>query len=143
MSEKANHPSEAPWAVTAVPMSTNATRVSPEVLDAPEQQREDARSRNPSGFTRTATGVSVENAEAEFAELQRELTGISEKSRRSRGHSTTRSKKPVDEEKVADLSETTSEEDSHFDLESTLRGSRAAERDAGIRSKSIGVIWRA
>ncbi|KAI8682573.1 hypothetical protein LRP88_05463 [Fusarium phalaenopsidis] len=76
-------------------------------------------------------GVSVEQAEAEFAELQREFTGVSRASRR-------KSVKSVDPEKDgADGSD----EVSIFDLEAALRGGLDAEKEAGIRSKHIGAYW--
>ncbi|KAM5346373.1 hypothetical protein ACJ41O_009378 [Fusarium nematophilum] len=76
-------------------------------------------------------GVSVEQAEAEFAELQREFTGVSRASRRK---STV-----ADPEK--DAGADGSDDVSVFDLEAALRGGLDAEKEAGIRSKHIGVYW--
>ena len=46
-----------------------------------EELREEARRNNPNGVSHADTGVSVERAEADFAELQRELSRISRASR--------------------------------------------------------------
>lgn len=98
---------------------------------------------NPNGFVSAHTGINIEAAEAEFAELQGELSGISKTSRRlSKTHSR-QSKKGAgihekDIERAASSQETVGEQ---FDLESTLRGNQAAEVDSGIRPKHIGVIW--
>ena len=91
----------------------------------------------PAPFHRTTTGVSVERAEADFAELSRELSGISQGSKgleRSRSRRS-RSEKDVDIEKVE------TRESPRFDLESTLRGQREMDMEVGIRSKRIGVLW--
>ena len=90
--------------------------------------------------------VSVGRAEAEFAEVSRQLTGISEKSkaisrRPSRGSILTRGSglKEKDVEKQP-ASSTESEADS-WDLEQTLRGTKDEDIAAGIKSKRVGVIW--
>jgi ATP-binding cassette subfamily G (WHITE) protein 2 (SNQ2) len=78
-------------------------------------------------------GVNISRAEADFAELNRELSRTSHLSRvQSR-----QSRKGADVEKAAD--ETSSEE--QFDLESVLRGNRDEEERAGIKSKRIGVVF--
>ncbi|OTA91908.1 hypothetical protein M434DRAFT_396848 [Hypoxylon sp. CO27-5] len=102
-----------------------------------EDQREAARQNNPNGFSRVNTGVSVEQAEADFAELQRELTGLSRASR-------TRSRRESDVEKGIHGSIESPESEGSieiFDLETTLRGGLDAEREAGIKPKHIGVYW--
>ncbi|RYP73539.1 hypothetical protein DL771_003578 [Monosporascus sp. 5C6A] len=99
-----------------------------------EEQREIVRQTNPNGFSHVATGVSVEQAEADFAELQREI------SRASRANS----RRSADVEKgTAKFAESTQSEDSSelFDLESALRGGLVAEQEAGIKAKHIGVYW--
>lgn len=113
------------------PPSSNSTAT----VD-PEEQRETARQTNPNGFSRINTGVSVEQAEADFAELQRELSGLSRASR-------TRSRKDTDVEKGHASIDSPQSDDSVeiFDLEATLRGDLAAEREAGIKPKHIGVYW--
>ncbi|KAI1763372.1 ABC-2 type transporter-domain-containing protein [Hypoxylon sp. FL1150] len=101
-----------------------------------EEQREIARQNNPNGFSRIHTGVSVEQAEADFAELQREMSGLSKASR-------TRSRKGGDVEKGVQSIESPESDGSIdiFDLETTLRGGLDAEREAGIKPKHIGVYW--
>jgi hypothetical protein len=83
-------------------------------------------------------GVNVSRAEAEFAELSKELSRTSHISRRLSRAESRHSKKQDDVEKAVD-SETSSEET--FDLETVLRGNRDEEERAGIKSKHIGVIW--
>ncbi|KAI1651187.1 ABC-2 type transporter-domain-containing protein [Daldinia loculata] len=119
-------------AKTTGPPSTDST-----VATDLEEQRETVRQNNPNGFSRINTGVSVEQAEADFAELRRELTGLSRASR-------TRSRKESDAEKggFTNLETPGSEESIEaFDLETTLRGGLDAEREAGIKPKHIGVYW--
>ncbi|KAI0004345.1 ABC-2 type transporter-domain-containing protein [Xylariaceae sp. FL0662B] len=102
-----------------------------------EDQREAARQNNPRGFSRTNSGVSVERAEADFVELQRELTGLSRASRVS-------SRKEQDVEKGAQATVATTESEGSeeiFDLEAALRTGLAAEEEAGIKPKHIGVYW--
>lgn len=76
-------------------------------------------------------GVSIEQAEAEFAELQREFTGAS----RASHHKGRKSQDP--EKAVAPESD----DSSLFDLEGALRGGLDAEREAGIRDKHVGAYW--
>ncbi|KAI9741562.1 MAG: hypothetical protein M1818_004368 [Claussenomyces sp. TS43310] len=108
----------------------------------PEKQRENARHGNPHGFSSTHSGVSVHEAEAEFRELQRELSNFSEKNRRLSRSVSRRSGADADVEKTTG-SESTEEyaNGEQFDLEATLRGGQKEEQEAGIRSKQIGVIW--
>jgi len=115
-------------------------RISEDTVTDAETQRENARQKNPNGLTNPNGGVSVEGAEAEFAELQRELSGLSEKSRRSRRqsiHSTHNKETDAEGGAVAD----SESEEVPFDLESTLRGYKSTDEESGIRSKRIGVIW--
>jgi len=107
----------------------------------PEKQRETKRHANPNGFSRTETGINVKAAEAEFAELQRELSGISQTSKKlAKSKSRESSRKGNHDEEKGTVSESTSD-DEPFDLESTLRGNQAAEIESGIRPKHIGVVW--
>jgi ATP-binding cassette subfamily G (WHITE) protein 2 (SNQ2) len=94
-----------------------------------------------SSINAPATGVNVQRAEQEFAELSRELSRVSQHSRLSR-HTTHHGPKHTDEEKVVGISPTDSvDTEDRFDLETTLRGNKSEEEAAGIKSKSIGVIW--
>ncbi|KAL0934069.1 bmr1-like protein [Colletotrichum truncatum] len=107
-----------------------------------EQERENARANNPEGFSAIHTGVSIHNAEHEFAELQRELSGVS---RASRVNSRSSRRKSEDVEKaVANVNSASPSSDTdgeQFDLEAVLRGGVEAERQAGIRPKHIGAYW--
>jgi ATP-binding cassette, subfamily G (WHITE), member 2, SNQ2 len=98
-----------------------------------EELREEARRNNPNGLTKVGTGISVEDAEAEFRHLQRELSRTCRQS----------SKRPEDEEKGTVVTESPSPlaSEEQFDLEGVLRGGLEAERQAGIRPKHIGVYW--
>ena len=91
----------------------------------------------------TYGGVNVLGAEKEFAELQRQLTGLSQASRKlSRTQSRKSNVKGTgaqDLEKA--ISSQQSDEQEPFDLEDTLRGNKQLEDEAGIKSKHIGVIW--
>ncbi|KAF2646908.1 hypothetical protein P280DRAFT_21301 [Massarina eburnea CBS 473.64] len=83
-----------------------------------------------------AGGVNISRAEADFAQLNRELSKTSHfsrvQSRRSHKGATA-----ADIEKAVD--ESASEEP--FDLETVLRGNRDEEEEAGIKSKRIGVSF--
>ncbi|KAH8665800.1 ABC-2 type transporter-domain-containing protein [Tricladium varicosporioides] len=118
--------------------NSTRTRSSTDTIEDAEAQREHARNSNPGGFTRTNTGVDVKAAEAEFLGLQRELSGISQTSRRL---SRTQSKQKNLTEKDVEKTASEEEEEEPFNLEDTLRGNHAAEQDSGIRSKHIGVVW--
>ncbi|KAF2235879.1 putative ABC transporter [Viridothelium virens] len=122
-----------------------------------EKQRGAARTRG-HGLTRTSSqpGVDVERAEQEFAELSKEMSKVSEWSRKiyksgsrpsllkasvsnfSETVAKTNGRMVTDIEKGVD-SDGSSEES--FDLEATLRGGKRREEESGIRSKRIGVIW--
>jgi ATP-binding cassette, subfamily G (WHITE), member 2, SNQ2 len=101
-----------------------------------EELREEARRNNPNGLSRIDTGVSVEQAEASFAHLQRELSGLSRASQAS-----SRRKETDVEKGTGATPSSPSSEEEPFDLESYLRGGLAAEQEAGIRPKHIGVYW--
>jgi ATP-binding cassette, subfamily G (WHITE), member 2, SNQ2 len=139
MAEKSHFPADDSKSLDIGPVTSNA-RISKDTVADAEAHRENSRQNNPNGFTNAIGGVSVEGAEAEFAELQKELTGLSEKSRRSRRQSihSTHNKKTDVEGVAATDSES---EEIPFDLESTLRGNKATDEESGIRSKRIGVIW--
>lgn len=95
------------------------------------------------GFSDVTGGVNVQRAEADFAELSKELSRSSHISRRLSRVQSRQSRKDqattdVEKGDIAD-SEASSEET--FDLEKTLRGGRDEEEAAGIKSKRIGVVW--
>ncbi|KAJ5992228.1 CDR ABC transporter [Penicillium sp. IBT 35674x] len=104
-----------------------------------EQRREEIRIANPQGVTSVQAGVDVEQAEEDFSDLNRQFSSISQQARRLSRHAS-RASKPtatVDEEKAR----SSHESDDTWDLETALRGNRAAEDEAGIKDKHIGVIW--
>ena len=104
-----------------------------------EELREEARRNNPNGLTRVNTGVSVHNAESDFADLQREISRISRASRHSRRSDARGSEKG--DKRLDAVESQSSHEEEQFDLEGALRGGLDAEREAGIRPKHIGVYW--
>lgn len=108
-----------------------------------ERTRETARHANPQGFAHAENGIDVKASEADFAELQRELSGISQTSKKiARTKSRESHHKGVaDIEKGTNATSDSASEDEIFDLESTLRGNQAAEIESGIRPKHIGVVW--
>ncbi|KAK4126834.1 hypothetical protein N657DRAFT_566035 [Parathielavia appendiculata] len=99
-----------------------------------EDLREEARRSNPNGSTR-ATGISIQQAEADFAELRRELSHMSRASKR---HGQGDQEKGQLESGFPPSEETFEQ----FDLEAALRGDLVAQRESGIRPKHIGVLWQ-
>ena len=90
--------------------------------------------------SRKGSGVDVLGAQKQFAELQRQISGISQASRKlSRTQSRAKSLKHGDLEKG--ISSGSSEDAELFNLEDTLRGNKRLEDEAGIKSKQIGVVW--
>ena len=98
----------------------------------------------------TNHGVSVARAEADFAELSKELSAISQEqphlsrttsrisALRSYSYRGKCSEKGVEKDlERADTQETRAA----FDLEETLRGAKQHDETSGIKSKRIGVIW--
>jgi hypothetical protein len=94
------------------------------------------------GLVRTQSAcVDVARAEEEFAQLNRQFSAYSERSRRL---STQQSRK-YSKVKVGDVEKAVSADDSSeepWDLETTLRGAKAADREAGIKTKRIGASNR-
>lgn len=105
-----------------------------------EKRRGDVRSKNPRGLSQTQSGVDIQQAEAEFAQLSREFSGLSQHSRRtSRQISRIQSRRTIPKE--VDVEKTASSDGGEaepWDLAEVLRGSRAADDEAGIKSKRIG-----
>lgn len=94
--------------------------------------------RRPSQEPSEKHGVNVEGAQKEFAELQREISGIS---RKSRPHSRKSENDAANDLEKAVSSPTSSGDGAAFDLEDTLRGTKKMEDESGIKSKRIGVMW--
>lgn len=102
-----------------------------------EQQREELRMSNPQGFTSSWSGVDVEKAEEDFSELNREFSSISHQARRiSRQASHT--SKPSGVNGDLERAASSADSDDGWNLETALRGNRAAEEEAGIKDKHIG-----
>ncbi|PNS16438.1 ABC transporter G family member 21 [Sphaceloma murrayae] len=93
---------------------------------------------------RVSTGVDVKTGEEEFAQLGRQLSSLSQSSRRRSQQASRRASKvggvAADVEKAA-VDSTSSDDGEPFDLQSYLRNSKAMEDEAGIKEKQIGVLW--
>ncbi|KAF9891259.1 hypothetical protein FE257_004823 [Aspergillus nanangensis] len=85
-------------------------------------------------------GVNVEKAEHEFSELNKQFSSISQQAHRLSKHAS-RASKPVAESRDVEKAASSAESDEPWNLETALRGNQAAERDAGIKNKHIGVYW--
>ena len=90
--------------------------------------------------------VSVGRAEAEFAELSRQLSGISEKSKTisrkpSHGSILSRGSGLREQDIEKEPTSSTESEIGSWDLEQTLRGTKDEDIAAGIKSKRVGLIW--
>jgi ATP-binding cassette subfamily G (WHITE) protein 2 (SNQ2) len=142
-------PSELPEAAKAPPYGANSPTTpsfDEPVADLKSKETygrssEESLRRTYSSINAPATGVNVLRAEQEFAELSRELSRVSQHSRLTR-HQSHHGPKHRDEEKVVGVSPSDSADtEDRFDLETTLRGNKSEEEAAGIKSKSIGVIW--
>ena len=90
-------------------------------------------SRGPYGLSRVESGVDVDRAEEEFAQLSKQLSARSKPM--SRQQSRASGVKGQDIEKAVSATDTS---DEHWDLEETLRGVNEANEAAGIKSKHIG-----
>lgn len=99
-----------------------------------EEGRENVRSANPNGLSRTDTGVDVERAQKDFAELSQQFSNISQKARRL----SKQASRPSKHEAIDDVEQSTSSNGEPWDLETALHGSKAAENEAGIKHKHIG-----
>lgn len=102
-----------------------------------EEGREQVRTSNPTGLARIQSGVDVERAEKDFAELNQQFSNISQQTRRLSKQASRQSRRASvhDIEKTGSSPASTTEQ---WDLESALHGSKAAENEAGIKPKHIG-----
>jgi len=85
------------------------------------------------------SGVDIEQAQADFEDLQREFTGVSRASKRSSRRSSTR-KSSSDPEKTTPGSSSEDDDDT-FSLEGALRGDLDAGKAVGIHNKHLGAYW--
>ncbi|KAK5938051.1 ATP-binding cassette transporter snq2 [Knufia obscura] len=88
------------------------------------------------GLLRTTSGVDVEQAERDFADLSKQFSRENRRTMSRVASRASNAKGANDIEKA--ISSTSGEE---WSLENVLRGNREAELEAGIKSKHIGVIW--
>ncbi|KAF2279999.1 uncharacterized protein EI97DRAFT_369894 [Westerdykella ornata] len=86
----------------------------------------------------TRGGVNISQAEADFAELNKQLSRASHLSRKS---SRGQSRKDANEDDLEKAAQSDASSEEPFDLETVLRGNRDEEEAAGIKSKLVGVIW--
>ena len=121
--------------------STNVNSSDADTLSSNyEANRENLRNSNPRGLANVQSGVDVDQAEQDFAELSKRLSGISQQSKRlSRQGS---GKSSGFQANAGDVEKSTgsSDSDEPWDLETTLRGSQNAEHEAGIKPKHIGAL---
>jgi len=119
-----------------VPMAPEDTSI-----DGLERMRQELNASNPRGNSNIYSGVDVATAEAEFQELSRQLTELSKTtSRQTRKISRTQSRVAGRATGGGDPEKAGVEEEGEgqFDLESHLRGTESADREAGIKPKHIG-----
>ena len=141
-----NHPSRQHGATAinhlAVTEAPQAESTDSESLNDPRQNSshekhyETLRVPTTNGLVRTISGVDVEQAERDFANLSKELSR--EHQRMSRTTSRASNVKGANDLEKA-ISIQTSR--ANWNPEAVLRGNREAELDAGIRQKHIGVLW--
>lgn len=119
------------------PRSASTSTSGDTVFGELENRRQDLNSSNPRGNSNIGHGVDVAAAEADFYELNRQLSGVSRTtSRHSRRLSKPQGKAGDPEKSAGDDND--EEGSGQFDLEGHLRGEVSADRDAGIRPKKIG-----
>jgi ATP-binding cassette subfamily G (WHITE) protein 2 (SNQ2) len=102
-----------------------------------EAGREQVRQANVNGLTKTQSGVDVAQAERDFVELSKQLSGISGHARRL-SKQNSRPSKPGKIDDIEKVGSTTDSDEEPWQLETTLHGSKAAESQAGIKPKHIG-----
>lgn len=134
-----DHPSEKHGA-TANEHLRPGTFLSPETFQ--RRLSSDRRSSYEKGpaLIRTQSGVDVEQAERDFAELSKEFSREHRRVSRTNSRASVPTKRPNDLEKAVTNSSATTR-DADWSLENVLRGNRDAELDAGIKPKHIGVLW--
>lgn len=105
------------------------------ITDDLETQRTQLREVNPLGNSNQGLGgINVAEAEQDFINLSRHLSNLS--------RTASRPDQKLGEENVDVEKLQTSTDGDVFDLESHLRGVTEEERNAGIKSKQLGMCWR-
>jgi len=107
-----------------------------EAIHPPQETQE-----NEKRYSSPAGGVNIARAEAEFAELSKELSRTSRVSRQLSRVNTHQSKTNQNITDLEKASQSDGSSEEPFDLEKTLRGNREEEDAAGIKSKRIGIVW--
>ena len=97
-------------------------------------------SRTSHPLERTHSGVDVEKAQEAFAELGRELSAHSRRISRQNSKASPRRQPNSAAQDVEKAISSSASSDEPWDLEATLRGDRAANIEAGIKSKLIGML---
>ena len=105
-----------------------------------EEAKMSADNANSSGFISADFGVNVPQAEAEFAELNRELSAMSRQTRQASKEriQETTAVEGLDLEKSSSLE---TPEHGDWNLETILRGARSLDQESGIKPKRVGVLW--
>lgn len=101
------------------------------------EQYEEITTSDSRGIISIRSGVDVEKAEEDFSDLNKQFSNISHQARRLSRHASRASKPNVTAEDVEKAPSSTDADDS-WDLETALRGNRAAEEEAGIKDKHLG-----
>lgn len=104
-----------------------------------EQLREEICMSNPRDVTSSRSGVDVEKAEADFSEQNRLFSSISHQARRL-SRQASHASKPTGTDEDVERAASSADSDDDWELETALRGNRAAEEEAGIRDKHIGEL---
>lgn len=91
------------------------------------------------GVISIRSGVDVEKAEEDFSELNKQLSNISHRARRL-SKQASRASKPTATAEDVEKAQSFAESNESWDLETALRGNRAAEEEAGIKDKHIGAF---
>lgn len=90
--------------------------------------------------TSTCSGINVEQAQKDFAELNRELSISSQHV----GHASKEQRQGAISFEAPDLEKSSSSVRAHhgdWDLETILRGARSLDQESGIKPKRVGVVW--
>ncbi|KAL9053250.1 MAG: hypothetical protein Q9206_004009 [Seirophora lacunosa] len=116
--------------------------ITPEGQSTPDTLVDRDSPKRPYSLAPSFSGVSVERAEEDWRRLSRHFSGVSDFSRhasRSRSRHGSRSVARDLEKQLSDSSSGT--KPGGWSLEDTLRSGRAADEEAEIKPKHIGVLW--
>lgn len=85
------------------------------------------------------SGINVEQAQEDFAQLNRELSSVSQQNGHASREESWKSRK-VETQDLEQRSNSEKSEDG-WDLERILRGTQALDHESGIKPKRVGVLW--